>query len=126
VIARRPQPVERRRVAVAQHGLVARRQHCPHPPPFASQASVADGVDAWMEPDELPPGRPALDHLRGEADREQLPSRHHPMLPRRQRPQHLVRMIDVFSPCEGVNPSIIRHPATLAAHLQRRGPGLRQ
>jgi hypothetical protein len=45
-----------------------------------AEPAVADGVDASMKPDERPASEALTDHRIGDAEIEQLPPGHHPVL----------------------------------------------
>ena len=96
MVPRSPQPVQRRRVAVAQQRSRSGRQHRRHPPALPSQPVVTDGIDAAVEPQQLPARHAALQHREGDADRVELPPSDHPMLPRRELRKQPIRMLDAF------------------------------
>lgn len=76
------EPPERRRAAVAQHGVAAAGQDCRHPLATSWQERLTDGIYAGMDHVQAPRPDPMVDRAWSEADGEELTSSHDAVLPR--------------------------------------------
>jgi hypothetical protein len=76
---------------VAQHRIVATRQHRGHPPGLRGHRPVSDRIDALMQPTEPPGPHPAVDVVSAQPSLQQLGPRDDAVLSIREPGDHEVR-----------------------------------
>src|SRR6185369_211097 len=84
---RRQEPPNACSGAVTEDRPGTGRQDGSHPPSLLGNPSDTDDIDPAVQLMEPPPLKPQIDRPASHAHREQLPPRHHPMLPLGQ-PRH--------------------------------------